>query len=182
MGVEGVSCQPCADLHFQTPMVGYKKLQGALVERLDDALRARSYRLAPRWTLDARDQLAGELGMTVRPNRLPKAKWFRTVVPDPATQEFVVDAVYFVRSGDADGAGPMPYERLAPRVGLSVDDAKRRLLGALRDLRAARPQWYDDNIDRPSAVASEPTSKTHRATSRTRVISQRWVSTTRVGI
>ena len=146
---EGIDCQLCSDLHIQTLMVGRKKLKGAAAERLDDALRARSYRLAPLWTLDARDQLAGELGMTVRPNRLPKAKWFRTAVPDPATQELVIDAVYFVRSGDDNGAAVMPFERFAPRVGLTVDDARRRLLHAIEALREAKPQWVTDNIDRP---------------------------------
>ena len=43
----------------------------------------------------------------------------------------------------------IPFERFAPRVGLTVNDARRRLLHAIEALREAKPQWVTDNIDRP---------------------------------
>ena len=133
-------------------MEGRQRLikQGVTEVEADD-LRARTYRLAKSWVLSARDRLAGEFGMTVRPNRLVKAGWFVRAVPDQIDQQLVIDTVYFARSYDAPAADgqPFPYAALGRKHKITADAARDRLLAALVRLGELKAEWLDANIFLP---------------------------------
>lgn len=146
------TCDRCNELLELALLEGVRRLRKQGVDHVEaDDLRARTYRLAPNWLLSARDRIAGELNMTVRPKRLATAGWFTAAVPDPTDQQIVIAVVYFVRSFDAPAADgqPFPYDRLGRDVGLSAADTRGRLLEALSRLREVKPDWVENNIILP---------------------------------
>lgn len=148
--VGSLTCQACSELINATLVVARDRLRASSPRFIEaEDVRRRTYKLGKRLAGEAREKLVAAEGMTVRPSRLLTVKWFREAVSDPITQKLVIQAVFFARSGDAFENTVFPYRRWANRFDLTPADARSRLLGALVALREARPEWVENNIDRP---------------------------------
>ena len=106
-------------------------------------------RYADQIVISARRRHDAEQGRYSKLSNLLTTKWFLSLVPTAAEQEFVLEVLHFARSGDDSYGDDLPFERIGSRVGwtaVECDQAWRRISEVLYD---TQPDFMAANFDRP---------------------------------